>query len=441
MKLSIISGGTASNELVPVFNRITPNLAYIIPISDNGGSTAELIRILSGPAVGDIRSRLTRLIPTDDKESLSLKNLMLHRLSNDPVEAKREWLEIVEGTSLLWHSIEPSCKEIIRSFLIHVHMELLKRSRQSSKNFKYELASIGNMFLTGARLFCGSLDSAIELFSRITRIPKENKVLPCLNTNFTYHISAILADGSIVTGQSQISHPTKNNNYSGNGNNNNNNDDDDDDDDAVIDEHEYATPLYIHPDLKHSNLHFSKDVNIPLPSPIERIFYISPYGEEIFPIAQNRVLKSLIESDIIIYSIGSLMTSTVPVLILQGVGQAILKDLAKDGKHKKKILLLNGSHDRETYGLNATGFIKTIISSIEYSMKLERNKTQNNSTFEEKIWSKYITHLIYLDETGDIKVDVSEIESHGIKCVAVKNFEKNKYDLDDLEIKLKEIID
>ena len=32
-----------------------------IPVSDDGGSTAEIIRVLGGPAVGDVRSRCLRL--------------------------------------------------------------------------------------------------------------------------------------------------------------------------------------------------------------------------------------------------------------------------------------------------------------------------------------------------------------------------------------------
>ena len=33
----------------------------MLPVSDDGGSTAEIVRVLGGPAVGDIRSRCLRL--------------------------------------------------------------------------------------------------------------------------------------------------------------------------------------------------------------------------------------------------------------------------------------------------------------------------------------------------------------------------------------------
>lgn len=49
----VFSGGSAANSLVDIFDEIATshgsNLSYVIPISDNGGSTSELIRVLGGP--------------------------------------------------------------------------------------------------------------------------------------------------------------------------------------------------------------------------------------------------------------------------------------------------------------------------------------------------------------------------------------------------------
>ena len=58
--LVVFSGGSAANNLVDVFNNVRESkscsLSYIIPISDNGGSSSELIRIFGGPGIGDVRS-------------------------------------------------------------------------------------------------------------------------------------------------------------------------------------------------------------------------------------------------------------------------------------------------------------------------------------------------------------------------------------------------
>lgn len=49
----VFSGGSAANNLVDVFNVIREAkksaLSYVIPISDNGGSSSELIRVFGGP--------------------------------------------------------------------------------------------------------------------------------------------------------------------------------------------------------------------------------------------------------------------------------------------------------------------------------------------------------------------------------------------------------
>ena len=50
----LFSPGTAANSLVDVFNKIVEKrrcqLNYVIPISDNGGSSSELIRFVGGPS-------------------------------------------------------------------------------------------------------------------------------------------------------------------------------------------------------------------------------------------------------------------------------------------------------------------------------------------------------------------------------------------------------
>lgn len=56
----VFSGGSAANNLVDVFGALQKSkdcpLSYIIPISDNGGSSSELIRVFGGPGIGDVRS-------------------------------------------------------------------------------------------------------------------------------------------------------------------------------------------------------------------------------------------------------------------------------------------------------------------------------------------------------------------------------------------------
>ena len=43
-------------------------MIHVLPVSDDGGSTAEIVRVLGGPAVGDIRSRCLRLADDSNQE-------------------------------------------------------------------------------------------------------------------------------------------------------------------------------------------------------------------------------------------------------------------------------------------------------------------------------------------------------------------------------------
>ena len=53
--IAIFSGGSGANSLVAVFKAVREDkkcpLSYIIPISDNGGSSSELIRVFGGPGI------------------------------------------------------------------------------------------------------------------------------------------------------------------------------------------------------------------------------------------------------------------------------------------------------------------------------------------------------------------------------------------------------
>jgi 2-phospho-L-lactate transferase CofD len=79
--------------------------------SDNGGSTSEISRVIGGPGIGDIRSRLVRLMNENTPEQAAIKKLMGHRLPIDNDRSARiEWLEIVEGTHRYHHP--PSLYEL-----------------------------------------------------------------------------------------------------------------------------------------------------------------------------------------------------------------------------------------------------------------------------------------------------------------------------------------
>ncbi|KAH6693460.1 hypothetical protein F5X68DRAFT_128776 [Plectosphaerella plurivora] len=401
--LVVFSGGSAANSLVDVFEHVRQQnsfvLSYIIPISDNGGSSSEIIRVFGGPGIGDVRSRLVRLIPDDSPEKTAIKGLFNHRLGKGSREARDEWNTILEGTHELWLGVSSPKKELVRSLLNHFNLEVVKRTRPTSR-FDFSGASIGNIFLTGARLFTGSFEAAIYLLSSVCAVPDYISVLPALNTNFANHIAAGLADGTVVIGQNDISHPSAPSNavplpMSGT-----------DHADAVED----ANPPGSHPALRRPAITFSKEEEEELPERIQRVWYINPYGQEIRPLANPRALDALTSAKSVIYSIGSLFTSLVPSLILSGVGDRIA-----DPSIRTKVLILNGTLDRETgpskHPYTALDIIGAVAGACAGSRGLEPPS--------EFMYSTYVTHLIYMDGPRSPAVDKGQINRLGIETLRV----------------------
>lgn len=186
--LVCISGGSAGNSIVEAFTRLSSEILFILPVSDNGGSSSEIIRVLGGPSIGDLRSRLIRLIPDHDP----MKQLLAYRLPSDatsPQAVRAEWHTFVEGQHALWSGLPTDRREVLRSFLVHFEAQILARAH---RRFNFSGGSIGNFFLWGCLSFFRNLESAIYLFSTLTGISNNHVVCPCINTNSIVTIAAEL---------------------------------------------------------------------------------------------------------------------------------------------------------------------------------------------------------------------------------------------------------
>ncbi|XP_026660908.2 uncharacterized protein LOC103708308 isoform X5 [Phoenix dactylifera] len=336
--LLVFSGGTAFNGVIEELKKVTTRVAHVLPVSDDGGSTAEIVRVLGGPAVGDIRSRCLRLSDESTSEALAVRRLLGHRLSLDASEAKTEWYEIVEGEHYLWNGVSRPYRETIRAFLVYFQNQILRRSNES---FCFSNGSIGNFFFAGARIFFQSLDAAIFLFSRVSEIPTESLVLPVISTNDRLTLGCELWDGTIIRGQNEISHPT-------NG---------------------CMEPI-------------NKDCTstTALPSRIKRVFYMSSEGSNLL----HEVLHGIGEA---------IASRSIPKVLAVGV------------------LLLNGSHDRETTGLSASGFVSAITDAL--------NRTYGDPDKSlKKLPSDYINALL-VPRDGQVAVDVHCLADQGIFHVAI----------------------
>ncbi|XVF87350.1 hypothetical protein PTKIN_Ptkin18bG0113100 [Pterospermum kingtungense] len=365
--LLVFSGGTAFNGVVEELKKLTVRVAHVLPVSDDGGSTAEIVRVLGGPAVGDIRSRCLRLADESTSEALSVRRLLGHRLPINPQQAKSEWYEVVEGAHSLWEGVSKPYRETIRSFLAYFQNEIIRRHNES---FCFSNGSIGNFFFAGARVFFQSLDAAIFLFSRVSDIPPESLVLPVISTNDRLTLGCELWDGTIIRGQNEISHPT-------NGSV------------GPVDKGRSSVPA--------------------LPSRIKRVFYMSSEGRnslhEVFPTANAAVLDQLSNVDCIVYAMGSLFTSLCPSLVLLGIGEII------SSRSCPKVLLLNGTHDRETSSFSASSFVTAITDAL--------NRTYGDSHNCLKNFPSLYINTLLVPRDGEIPIDYQILSSQGIVDVVV----------------------
>ncbi|KAG7450766.1 UPF0052-domain-containing protein [Guyanagaster necrorhizus] len=390
----VISGGTGGNSICSAFG----NACYILPVSDNGGSSSEIIRVLGGPSIGDIRSRLIRLIPSAPTSSPldAIRNLLAYRLPAHYTErqAREEWREIVEGRSLLWQGIPNDRKETIRGFLVYFESELLKRAH---KNFNFVNGSIGNYFLAAAQGFFRSLPSAIFLFSSITN--SQANILPVVVTNHTVTIAAELDNGERLVGQCEISHPVA----------------------SVAPSINFTEADSWSPEdgleTQRQNVMFEpqgKDSYKPLASRISKLFYINAYGMEIHPSPNPDYISSLSSHNVLVFSCGSLWTSIIPCLSLRGVATAI----AQSRTLKAKILLLNTKNDRETDGYSAEDYILAISRTLNAPYQHRSYGLGSASTIYPV--SAFITDLVYLEGT-DIHVNIDRITALGVRCSRVRS--------------------
>ena len=223
-------------------------------------------------------------------------------------------------------------------------------------------------------------------------------VVPAVSSNFTHHIAAGLKDGSVVTGQNAISHPSEPTAL--------NSDAASTPPSEPFEQEEDANPPSTLPTLRQASIVFSKshEASPPLPSRIERIWYISPYGHEMRPSPNPRAVSAISGAEAVVYSIGSLYTSIIPSLILRGVGDAV-------AKARFKILILNGSLDRETAGFSALDFIAAIVRACEESRGSDR------PDLGPVVVRGYVTHLIHLEGDGTPAVAREEIAELGVECV------------------------
>ena len=135
-------------------------------------------------------------------------------------------------------------------------------------------------------------------------MPGNVSVIPSLNSNFAHHIAAGLEDGSVITGQNNISHPSKPTaavpvgpdvtTPPQSGAEHRRQPTETEEQDMVED----ANLPGSLPTLRKPAIAFSKDDEEELSARIERLWYINPYGQEIRIPTNPRVIGALKEAGV-----------------------------------------------------------------------------------------------------------------------------------------------
>ena len=325
-RIVFFSGGTALREVSRELARFTHNALHLITPFDSGGSTAELRRHFSMPAVGDVRNRMTALADPERAPS-GLVSLFAHRLDTRVAEnALRDRLYgLCSGTDRLMQDVPALVREVCARHFSYF-------AERMPDAFLLGGACLGNLLLAGGFLRAGNdLFPVLSLFSRILRV--RGQVAPIVTDDL--HLAVELEDGAKLVGQHL---------FTGKGG-------------ACI-----GAPvrrIYLtdaRPDDWHSDARYEG----------ERAGGNGTCGgsgrakesRAVFPEVPEHLLERIRQADLICYPMGSFYSSVIAALLPKGVGRAIAE------ADCPKIFVPNVGRDPEELGLDAQGRIRVLLNVL-----------------------------------------------------------------------------
>src|SRR6056297_1884625 len=146
-RILFFSGGTALRALSQKLIHYTHNSIHIVTPFDSGGSSAELRKAFSMPAVGDTRNRLMALADQSLKGNPEIVRLFHYRFPKE-----KEYKDIVlEFDSMVQgeHDLIRDIPEPMRNITEHY---LLVFQRMMPRDFELRGANIGNLVLAAGYL-------------------------------------------------------------------------------------------------------------------------------------------------------------------------------------------------------------------------------------------------------------------------------------------------
>ena len=298
--LLFFSGGSALRHTSRVLTEYTHNSVHLITPFDSGGSSAKLRAAFPMISVGDLRNRLMALADTRLKGHPEVYRLFDTRFVKQASQAElRERLaEMVAGRDPLVADVPLPLRKLIRNHLGYF-------SEHMPEGFDLRGASVGNLILAGGYLNNRSdIDAVIFLFSKLVAV--RGLVRPVVDSNL--HLSAELADGTVVVGQHRIT---------------------------------------------------SRET--PLPAPIRELRLTETVAapEQLAEAEiDDRTTQLIDEAELICFPIGSFWTSVMACLLPRGVGSAV----ARAGC--PKVYVPNTGEDPEELGLAPHDQVRVLLEQL-----------------------------------------------------------------------------
>jgi CofD-related protein of GAK system len=325
-KILFFSGGTALRALSQELIQYTHNSIHIITPFDSGGSSAELRKAFSMPAVGDIRNRLMALSDQSIKGNPEIVRLFLHRFpkQGDLKTIVQEFDKMVGGSHELIRNIPAPMDTIIGH-----HLSVFQKTMPSW--FDLRGANIGNLVLTAGYLENDrQMDPIIYIYSKLAEI--RGTVRPVINMDL--HLVTELEDGTVLPGQHLLT---------------------------------------------------GKEV-APIRSRVKKVF-LSDDLKSCAPVSiflQQDIIRLIQEADCICFPMGSFFSSIVAHLLLEGIGQAVSQTRCP------KIFVPNTYPDPELFDMSLEDQVEKLVHLLSADLSgVSKQNEVLNYIFLDKDISRY----------------------------------------------------
>jgi len=295
-KITILSGGSAIKDIMFELLKYSVNITRVVPSTDNGSSSKVLRESCDILSVGDIRQSLAMSIPHTQQNKQLVKFINWRFPVKKYIFIDELGKLILNKNSVLYQlsnglSIQKELFDYLFLFLEKVDSINLSNG------------SIGNFILVAAYYKHNSdWNEAIEKLEELFNC--SSKVLP-IYLNNQYHLKVNFHNGTVICGESEIS--------------------------------EFGSKS-------------KKDV-----SSLEICQVKDKKFLDVVPKVNPKVLKSIEESELIIFSPGSFFTSILPHLINDELPLALVNN-----KKAKKVFLVNLIQDSETMSFTVEDIMQII---------------------------------------------------------------------------------